>query len=118
MHRASTQMGYSILNDACVLIKKEAYEAVGGIDPVYKTLEYAFADLFLRFSEAGYRNVYTPYVEIIMRDKDVSWQNAELETDKERLKEMHVQLQKPDPNYNRNLSVEKADYTLDIKNRS
>ena len=48
-------------------------------------------------------------------NKEVSWKNVDLETDIERLKEMHVQLQNPDPNYNRNLSVEKADYTLDIK---
>lgn len=114
MHRASTQIGYSMLNDACVLIKKEAYKAVGGIDTAYKTLEYALCDLFLKFAEAGYRNVYTPYVEIVVGDKDVNYQITTVEVDKERLKQFHTRLQSADPNYNSNLSVEKADYTLDI----
>ena len=114
MHRASTQIGYSVLNGACVLIKKEAYEAVGGIDTAYKTVEYALADLFLRFVEAGYRNVYTPYVEIVVQDKDLSYKSSEVEADKKRLGQLHIQLQNPDPNYNKNLSIEKADYTLNV----
>ena len=40
--------------------------------------------------------------------------DSALEMDKKRLKTLHPQIQKPDPNYNKNLSVKKADYTLDI----
>lgn len=114
MHRASTQIGYSALNGACVLIKKEAYEAIGGLDTVYHTVEWALTDLFLRFAEAGYRNVYTPYVEVIIQNEIVSLQVSDAEADKKRLNHLHTQLQNPDPNYNRNLSVEKADYTLNV----
>ena len=114
MHRASTQIGYSALNPACVLIKKEAYETVGGLDIAYKTLEYAMTDLFLRLVEHGYRNVYTPYVEVVVQEKSEKMQVAKVEEDKERLKQLHAKLQYPDGNYNKNLSFEKADYTLNI----
>ena len=114
MHRASTQIGYSVLNGACALVKKEVYDAVGGMDTTYKTIEYALNDLFLRFANAGYRNVYTPYVEVLIQDLNIGQQAAEVERDKVRLMQLHSQLQNPDPNYNRNLSVEKADYTLNF----
>lgn len=122
MHRASTQIAYSMLNRACVLIKKEAYQSVGGLDTAYTNLDCAMADLFLRLGEAGYRNVYTPYVEVVVEDsaletyrfgKKITGNLAE-NADIKRLKVSHKQLQRPDANYNKNLSVEKADYTLNI----
>lgn len=114
MHRASTQIAYSTLNRACVLIKKEAYEAVGGMNTAYKTLEYALADLFLRFTENGYRNVYTPYVETVVKTKGDTLQTEDVKADRTLLRKLHEQLSRPDANYNKNLSVVKADYTLDI----
>ena len=114
MHRASTQIAYSALHPACVLIKKEAYEAVGGMDVSYKTLEYAMTDLFLRLKERGYRNVYTPYAQVVVRDEIWKAPAIDVESDKALLKQQHVQLQYPDGNYNKNLSIDKADYTLKI----
>lgn len=113
MHRAGTQIGYGLLNPACVLLKKAVYQETGGIDEAYTEWKWAFADLLLRFGEAGYRNVYTPYAEVLLADKTLD-KAADLKTnaDVKRLFTKHKQLSGPDGSYHPNLSVEKADYTL------
>ena len=115
MHRASTQIAYQTLNEHCVLIKKCAYDEVGGFDCRFSTLKWAMADLFLSMGEAGYRNVYNPYVEV--QGKNVQKKESQTlsnEADVRLLKEKHIQLGMPDGNYNPNLSIAKADYTLDV----
>jgi len=51
---------------ACLMIRRETYEAVGGLD---EGLGAAFndVDFCLRVGQAGYRNVWTPYAEMIHR---------------------------------------------------
>ena len=132
MHRASTQIAYSALNPACVLIKKQAYQEVGGISEAFTELKWAMLDLFLKFNEAGYRNVYTPYAEVVLENgtasvvagvvNETAMSNTTGGTitslretaDVQLLLAQHKQLSRPDGCYNPNLSIEKADYTLNV----
>ena len=52
------------MTGAALMIKKSIYQQVGGLD---EKLQVTFNDIdfCLRVREAGYRNVWTPYAEMI-----------------------------------------------------
>ena len=52
------------MTGAALMIKKSTYQEVGGLD---EELQVTFNDIdfCLRVREAGYRNVWTPYAEMI-----------------------------------------------------
>jgi GT2 family glycosyltransferase len=64
--RAVLHQAFSAVSCACLMIRRETYEAVGGLD---EGLGAAFndVDFCLRVGQAGYRNVWTPYAEMIHR---------------------------------------------------
>ncbi|GAA3874318.1 glycosyltransferase family 2 protein [Leifsonia kafniensis] len=47
------------LSGACLLIRREAYDAIGGFDPSY-FMYFEDVDLGARLAKAGWRNVYIP----------------------------------------------------------
>lgn len=63
-YRAVLHQALSAVTAACLLIRRSIYEEVGGLD---ETLRVAFNDIdfCLRVGAAGYRNVWTPYAEMI-----------------------------------------------------
>ncbi len=118
MHRAAEQMNYSAVTAACMMIKRSAYEAVGGLN---EELEVAFndVDFCLRLGEAGYRIVYTPYAsgfhyESKSRGKDDTPAKAARFAKEVAYMEKHWEeiLKNGDPCYNPNLSLKKTDYSL------
>lgn len=62
--RAVTTHGVSAVTAACLAVRKEVYNEVGGLDEV---LQVAFndVDLCLKIRAAGYQNVFTPDAELI-----------------------------------------------------
>lgn len=63
LHKASLQMNVSAVTAACMMMKKEVFEEVGGFE---EELSVAFndVDLCLRIGKAGYKIVYNPHVEL------------------------------------------------------
>jgi GT2 family glycosyltransferase len=61
--RAVLHQSFSAVTAACLLLRREIYEQVGGLD---EQLVVAFndVDFCLRVQAAGYRNVWTPYAEM------------------------------------------------------
>ena len=61
--RASLHQSLSVVTGACLLIRRDVFEEVGGLD---EQLAVAFndVDFCLRVRDAGYRNVWTPYAEM------------------------------------------------------
>ena len=62
--RAVLHQSFSAVTAACLLLRREIFEQVGGLD---EKLVVAFndVDFCLRVQAAGYRNVWTPYAEMI-----------------------------------------------------
>jgi GT2 family glycosyltransferase len=60
--RAVLHQSLSAVTGACLMVRKSAYEEVGGLD---ERLAVSFndVDFCLRLRAAGYRNVWTPYAE-------------------------------------------------------
>ena len=61
--RARVAQTLSAVTGACLLVRRDRYEEVGGLDDA---LEVAFNDIdfCLRLRKAGYRNIWTPFAEL------------------------------------------------------
>ena len=99
---------YSAVSSACMLIRREVFQQVGGFD---ETLSSGFADidLCLKMRQAGYLLVYTPLAKLRWdrpaRDKaDISGEAI--------LRRRWSDMLERDPYYNPNLSRERADFSL------
>lgn len=63
MSRAQVTQELSVVTAACLLVRRDVYEAVHGLD---EQLQVAFndVDFCLRVRDAGYRNLWTPFAEL------------------------------------------------------
>jgi glycosyltransferase involved in cell wall biosynthesis len=63
MNRARLTQSLTAVTAACLVVRKEIYDAVGGLD---EQIFVAFndVDFCLRVRSAGYRNVWTPFAEL------------------------------------------------------
>lgn len=118
LHRAATQMNYSAVTAALMMVKKEAYEKVGGLE---EALSVAFndVDFCLRVRNEGYLIVYDPQVEAYHYEsksrgaEDSAEKVARFQTEIEFMRNRWENLLKQgDPNYNINFSRVRADYSL------
>lgn len=112
--RAALTQTMSAVTAACMVLRKDTFEAVGGFD---ETLAVAYndVDLCLRLGARGFRNVWTPYAELyhfesVSRGDDLHGANlprflAESQAMRDR---WQGQLD-ADPYYNPNLSLTRAD---------
>lgn len=62
--RLSLVQNYSAVTGAALLVRKSVYQEVGGLEP---QLQVAFNDIdfCLKVRQAGYRNIWTPFAELI-----------------------------------------------------
>ena len=109
---------------ACLAIRKEVYEEVGGFDEAYR-VTYNDVDLCLRLREKGYLNVYTPYARLIHHESitvGLPEQVAKRDTKEMRdaMKQFKTQWSKyikHDPQINPNLSKDNAFYDIKVASR-
>jgi O-antigen biosynthesis protein len=64
MKRLLLLQNMSAVTSACMLVRKEVYEEIGGLDEDHLTHAYSTVDFCLRLLEHGYRNLWTPYAEL------------------------------------------------------
>ena len=62
-HYISSTNNYSAVTAACFMVKKDKYWEVGGFNEDF-SVEYNDVDFCLKLAEAGYNNIYVPYVEL------------------------------------------------------
>jgi glycosyltransferase involved in cell wall biosynthesis len=58
---------YLAVTGACLMMRRQVFEAVGGFDPAYE-IGYGDIELCLRTYKKGYRIVYTPYVRLVHQE--------------------------------------------------
>ncbi len=118
MHRESLQQDLSAVTGACMMIKREVFEAVGGFE---EQLAVAFndVDFCLKAREAGYLVVYDPYAELYHEEsktrgpEDTEEKARRFQTEIEYMRSRWTGILKEgDPYYNRNLSLSKWNYSL------
>lgn len=96
-----TQMQYSAVAGACMMVKKDIFEKVNGFDEDYKG-ELGKVDLCMKIRNKHMSVVYNPYVEVVRWSNEL--QNNE--NDEKIFKKQWAEiLEKGDPYYNKNLSL-------------
>lgn len=116
MARALVAQEVSAVTGACLLVRREVYAAVGGLDERLP-VEFNDVDFCLRVRQRGYRNVWTPFAELYHHESasraidDAAAKQARsagiacmLERWGEALRE--------DPAYNPNLSLQSLNFEL------
>ena len=108
----------SAVTAACLLVSKEKYDEVGGLDENFR-VALNDVDFCLKLREKGYLNIFTPYSELyhyesISRGSDLEGPNmARLDKEAEDFKAKWKEiLDKGDPYYNPNFSLDANDYSL------
>lgn len=109
----------SAVTAACLMIKASVYEEVGGLDGDRFKVAFNDVDLCLKVRQAGYLVVWTPYAEAYHYEsksrgyEDTPEKIKRFEGETRSFKEKWADLlEKGDPYYNPNLSLEKGDFTL------
>ena len=117
LHKAALQQDLSAVTAACFMVKKEAFEKVGGCE---EKLAVAFndVDFCLKVRHAGYLVVYDPYAELYHHEsKTRGYENTEAKKRRfqEEIEYMRCHWMPDilrDPYYNENLSLKASDYSL------
>ena len=105
----------SAVTAACLVVKKSVYDEVGGMDEARFAVAYNDVDLCLKVAESGYRNLWTPFAELVhhesvSRGRDLGPRTAKrfsLETEQLKLRWGHRLLD--DPYYSPNLTLDAED---------
>lgn len=109
---------YSAVTAACMMIPRTVYDEVGGLSEEYK-VAFNDIDFCLKVREAGYLVVYNPYAELYHYESKSRGCDT---TDEKMLRyQQEVQLftrrwrkilLEGDPYYNRNLSLDRKDFSV------
>lgn len=108
---------------ACLLVRKEVFEEVGGLNEQDLTVAFNDVDFCLKVHTAGYRNLWTPYAQLYHHEsisrgyednpekqarfkREVDYMVSTWQTDK---------LQ--DPYYNPNLTLRSENFSIDMTSR-
>lgn len=118
MDRASIRQNMSAVTAACMMMKKQVFDEVGGFS---EDLAVAFndVDLCLKARKAGYLIVYDPYVEAYHYEsksrgqEDTEEKVRRFQSEIEYMRTMWEDILKEgDPYYNPNLTRYRTDYSL------
>ena len=118
MGRLCYAQNVSAVTGACLLVKKSVFERVNGLEESFQ-ISLNDVDFCLKLRELGYLNVWTPFAELyhhesISRGLDDKGEKAERynrESEQFRKKWKEV-LEKGDPYYNPNFSLDRSDFSL------
>ncbi len=115
--RVQVRQNLSAVTAACLVVKREIYDLVGGLDEAFK-VAYNDVDFCLRVQDKGYKNIYTPYAELYhheskTRGSDNTTQNKKrFDSEKALLLDRWPEIIKHDPAYNPNLTRAREDFSL------
>jgi len=116
--RASLAQSFSAVTAACMVIRKEIYEKVGGLDELNLPVALNDVDFCLRVREAGYRNVWTPFAELYHHEsatrgyENTAAKQARFAGERRYMKERWGDLLLHDPAYSPNLTLDHEDFSL------
>ena len=117
LFRLAAVQDYSAVTAACLLVRAEVYDALGGLDEAF-TVAFNDVDFCLRIREAGWRIAWTPYAELYHfesksrgSDEQDPAKKARFDAERARLYARHGREKiLHDPYYNPNLSLDYEDF--------
>ena len=81
LDRLVTVTNVSAVTAACLAVRRDVYDEVGGLDETEFRIGFNDVDFCLKVASAGYRNVWTPFAELVhhesvSRGKEVTLRKA------------------------------------------
>jgi GT2 family glycosyltransferase len=111
MGRLQVTQNWSAVTAACLMVRRELYQAVGGLDEEDFNVLFNDVDFCLKLVAAGYKNVWTPYATLVHHASvslKATADAAALERgrcEREALQRKWGESLASDPAFNRNLSL-------------
>lgn len=65
MQRLGVEQNYSAVSRVCLMVRKELFNALGGLDEVNFAEGFSDVDLCLKIGQAGFLTVWTPSVQVL-----------------------------------------------------
>ncbi len=103
---------------ACLLVRRQVYEAAGGLDEYNLHVAFNDVDFCLKVRQAGYRNLWTPYAELYHHESISRGQEDTPEKQARFNKEVTFMVNKwadqlkIDPYYNPHLTKDREDFSI------
>lgn len=116
--RAGLTQTLSAVTAACLVVRKDIYTQVGGLDEANLKVAFNDIDFCLKVRSAGYRNVWTPYAELYHHESATRGYEDTPEKQARFMQEvLYMQSRWKDalgfdPAYNPNLTLEWEDFGL------
>ena len=114
--RLSLVQNYSAVTAAALVVRKEVYQQVGGLETGLK-VAFNDVDFCLKVREAGYRNLWTPFAEMIHHEsvsrglEDTPEKQQRFSSEMRWMQNRWGEQLLNDPYYNRNLTLSHEDFS-------
>ncbi len=122
MGRLQSIQDYSAVTAACLLIEKELYKQVGGLDAENFKVLFNDVDLCLKVRELGYKIVWTPFSTVVhhgssslKKEKPSNEQKERSRAEADHMLEKWLPQLAQDPAFNRNISLKHFDVQIETK---
>jgi O-antigen biosynthesis protein len=108
----------SAVTGACMLVRKEVYQELGGLNEEDLKIAFNDVDFCLRVRERGYRNIWTPFAELYHHESisrgsdDTPEKYGRFQKEIRFMEERWGSKLRNDPYYNPNLSIVREDFSL------
>jgi GT2 family glycosyltransferase len=122
--RALLCQNLSAVTAACLVVRRQVFDEVGGLDETNLEIAFNDVDLCLRIEEKGYRNLWTPYAELYHYEsasrgyEDTPEKLARFEKECDYMRRRWGYLLANDPAYNPNLALDRENFLLAIPSRA
>jgi GT2 family glycosyltransferase len=118
MNRLRLRQNYCAVTAACLVVRREVFEAVGGFNETDLPVSFNDVDLCLRIRAAGYRNLWTPFAELYHHEsasrgaEDTPAKQARANQEFQYMRQTWGPLMDNDPAYNPNLTLIHEDFSI------
>ncbi len=122
-NRARLVQNYSAVTAACLVVRKDVYERVGGLGEHRLAVAFNDIDFCLKVRALGLRNLWTPFAELYHHEsasrgqEDTPEKHARFRSEIETMLERWAPLLAADPAYNPNLTLEHEDFSITTARR-
>lgn len=116
--RAAVIQSFSAVTAACLIVRREIYDEVNGLDENHLQVAFNDIDFCLRVRRAGYRNVWTPYAELYHHESATRGPENTPEKQARFASEVRYMTENwggallADPAYSKNLSLDHTDFSF------
>jgi glycosyltransferase involved in cell wall biosynthesis len=117
-NRAILQQNFSAVTGACLIVRKQLFEELGGFDEQNLAVSFNDVDFCLRVGRRGLRIVWTPYANLWHHESASRGRQRTAEEHARFMRETHFIQEKwtalllRDPYYNPNLTAQAFDFSL------